>query len=366
MGERWTKERAWDWYNNIPWLRGCNFLSSDCVNRVDQLQEEGFEKRLATADRELELASSIGFNTIRIILQFEVWYEQHDGFMERLDRYLDMADKHGISVVICFGNDCCVPKDEHYKPFKMGKQDYDWGYHGGRKNSPHATFKTVGYNLLDDPDMAPLIYYMVEEIMTRYKNDKRVVFWDLYNEAGNSNRDNISIPHVKKFFEIAREINTSQPITSCLWKGLTGTNKLPEVEEFIAENSDIISYHHYGSFDVNIQVIDRLKNSYDRPIVNTEWMNRMTHNNVESLFPVFYLERIGCYNWGFVAGLSQTYEPWEGLWTRYYELGQRNIDFTKWQHDLFRPSLRPYDPKEIDVIKMYSKLADEHFAKKHS
>jgi hypothetical protein len=364
MGERWSEKHAWEWYNSIPWLRGCNFLSSDCCNRIDQLQEEGFEKRLTTADRELELASSIGYNTIRMILQFEVWDEQHDGFMQRLDRYLHTADKHGISVMLCFGNDCCVPKDENYKPLRMGKQHYDWGYHGGRANSPHAHFKEVGYNILDDPDIAPRVYEMVGEVIARYKDDRRVVIWDLYNEAGNSNRDCITIPHVKKFFEIAREINPSQPLTSCLWKGLNGTNKLPEVEEYIAGNSDIISYHHYGNFDVNIQVIERLKD-YGRPIVNTEWLNRMTHNNLDTLFPIFYLEHIGCYNWGFVAGLSQTYEPWEGLWTRYYERGQRDIDFTKWQHDLFRPSLRPYDPKEIEVIQKYSRLADERFAEIH-
>ena len=34
-------------------------------------------------------------------------------------------------------------------------------------------------------------------------------------------------------------------------------------------------------------------------------------------------------------------------------------DFTKWFHDLYRPSLRPYDPKEIDVIKRFNALADE-------
>jgi len=35
---------------------------------------------------------------------------------------------------------------------------------------------------------------------------------------------------------------------------------------------------------------------------------------------------------------------------------------TKWQHDLFRPSLRPYDPREIELIKTYNKKADERFA----
>ena len=37
----------------------------------------------------------------------------------------------------------------------------------------------------------------------------------------------------------------------------------------------------------------------------------------------------------------------------------RDWDMTKWFHDLIRPSLRPYDPKEIAVIKRFNALADE-------
>ena len=40
-----------------------------------------------------------GFNSIRIILEFIVWDQEHDGFMERLDRYLDTAWKYGISAM---------------------------------------------------------------------------------------------------------------------------------------------------------------------------------------------------------------------------------------------------------------------------
>ena len=40
-----------------------------------------------TADEELELAAKTGFNSIRIIMEYIVWEKQHDGFMERLERY---------------------------------------------------------------------------------------------------------------------------------------------------------------------------------------------------------------------------------------------------------------------------------------
>ena len=92
MGGVWSREKAWKWYNEHTWIRGCNFMGSDCANRIDQWQELGFEERLQTADAELKLAAETGFNAIRIILEFIVWDQQHDGFMERLE---DTFRPHG-------------------------------------------------------------------------------------------------------------------------------------------------------------------------------------------------------------------------------------------------------------------------------
>lgn len=172
------------------------------------------------------------------------------------------------------------------------------------------------------------------------------------------------MPHLKKFFEIAREIDPIQPLTCCVWRMPADRDQpFTEIEQYACEHSDIISYHNYGSYESNIQQIRRLKETYGRPIVNTEWLGRCLHNTVQEMFPLFYLEKIGCYNWGFVAGKYQTYEPWEGLWQRYEKDPNADIDFTKWFHDLYRPSHHPYDPKEIEIIQRYCRLADEDFAR---
>ena len=55
----WTKEHAWEWYRSRPWIRGCNFMGSDCVNRIDQWQEWHFEEKLATAEQEFALMEKI-------------------------------------------------------------------------------------------------------------------------------------------------------------------------------------------------------------------------------------------------------------------------------------------------------------------
>lgn len=367
MAGMWSKEKAWNWYNARSWLRGCNFMSSDCANRIDQWQELGFEDRLATADRELKLAAETGFNTIRVIPEYSVWEKEHDGFMKRFDRYLATAWKYGISVMVTFGNDCMRPKSmwsEQELNRELGPQVYDWGYHGGRKLSQHQTHDpsdNVGYHLLDDPSLTEKIYDWVREMITTYKNDERVCIWDLYNEPGNSNRGELTMPHLKKFFEIAREIDPIQPLTSGAFRiDPQHFDRLSAVERYCLENSDLISYHNYGSYDQNIQILKILKR-YGRPILNTEWLARMTHNTVEQMFPLFYLEKVGCWNWGFVAGLYQTYEPWNGIWQQWANGQARDVDFKVWFHDLYRPSLHPYDPHEIELIQHYCKLADADF-----
>ena len=369
MGSVWSKERAWEWYNARTWLRGCNYMSADCANRMDQWQEYGFEERLKTADEELAVAASIGFNTIRIIPEFFVWYHQHDGFMERFERYIATAWKHGISCMVVFGNDCMPPKEEALKRFYFGEQHFDIGYHGGRKVSQHQNHgeKVVGYHLLDEPELALAHYEWVREIMTKYKDDERIVMWDLYNEPGNSNRSaEYTMPHLKKFFEIAREIDPIQPLTVGIWKSISvRLPEMRELERFAAENSDIISFHCYGNYDHMVRVI-RLLKEHGRPIVNTEWLNRCGGNSVQAIYPLFFLEKIGCYCWGFVAGKYQTFEPWNSVWQQYEENPKMDFDFTKWFHDLYRPSLHPYDPREVDLIKDYNKLADEDFAYHHS
>ena len=84
------------------------------------------------------------------------------------------------------------------------------------------------------------------------------------------------------------------------------------------------------------------------------------------MFPLFYLEKIGCYNWGFVAGKYQTYEPWNGTWTRYEQDPTLDVDFTKWFHDIYRPSLHPYDPREIVIFQKFAALADADFAREQA
>lgn len=356
---QWSNEKIWEWYNSRPWIRGCNYMSADCANGIDQWQEYQFEERFETTKKELALMSELGYNSIRIRPEFFVWEKEHDGFMERFERYIELAAQNGISCMVIFGNDCCPPKEEALNRLYLGEQHVDWGYHGGRKVSQHGTFAGAGYSLLDDAEYAEKHYEFVREIVEKYKNDERIIIWDVFNEPGNSKRNSMSLPHMKKFFEIIRSIDPIQPLTVGIWSQTTELKNLTEAEKYGLENSDIVSYHNYGTYENNIQELKVLK-KLGRPILNTEWLNRCGGNTIEELFPLFYLEKVGCYNWGFVAGKYQTYEPHNSVWDNYKsEYYKYNFDFTKWFHDIYRPSHNPYNPKETELIKRFCDLADE-------
>ena len=356
---RWSKERIWDWYNARPWYRGCNYMSADCANRIDQWQALGFEERFQTTEAELALMQKTGFNTVRLILEYVVWKEEHDSFMERFERYISLCAKYGISCMIVLANDCMPPKTERWKLPHVGEQTYDWGYHGGKMHSQHGAHnEPAPHFYLDDPDTREDYFTMVREIVTKYKNDPRICIWDIYNEPGNSRRTTITMPNLKALFDLVRSIDPSQPLTAGVFN-MRGDESIPlnEPEQYALDNSDIVSYHCYKPYNEHIKVIHRLKKE-GRPIICTEWLGRCLHNDVFTLFPLFYLEKIGCYNWGFVAGKYQTYEPWEKTWQDYESGEKTDVDFTLWFHDLYRPNHRPYDPREIDVIREFCDLAD--------
>ena len=362
----WTRERAWAWYDAQPWIRGCNYMPASCANRVDQWQALGCEERFAEMERELAVAESIGFNTLRLLVElqgFGVWLEDRDGFMERFERTLDVLARHGMRAIVVLGNDCMRPKSVWRLP-KPGPQTFDIGYHGGRKLSQHGSFPgEIGFSQVDDPALKPKFYAMCEELLVKYRDDGRILFWNVWNEPGNSGRGEASVGPLREMFELAWRINPSQPLAADLWTSAYGCDPAGanRAEILAGELSDIVSYHCYGDYEAQVCAIAKLRRHYGRPLVNTEWLARIRGNDVFSAYPLYWLERVGCTCWGFVAGKYQTFEPWESMWSAIEKNTpeSRTWDMTKWFHDLFRPSLRPYDPREIEVIRRFNALADE-------
>lgn len=365
MNRQWTKEEAWQWYRSQSWIRGYNGVPSNCVSYAEMWQSYNHKTVFKQLRYEFDLARKTGLNAVRVFLDFEVWLAQHDSFMCNLEEYLALADEFGLKVMPVLAHDCYAPK-EAFKPFVPGAQHVDWGWHSGAAAGPFAEqHQTMGWQHLDDEKFRPLYYQMVDEIVGKYARDERIHIWNVWNEIGNSRRGMKSVPYMRELFRIIRVHDPIQPLTADCYTCNPQTGETETEEERIAlEMSDIITFHYYRDFQGMIPVIEFLK-EYGRPIINDEWLNRIEHNNVDEIFPLFYLEGIGSYHWGLIQGYSQTYEPWGGylkdIRDPHY---QGNLDFTKYQHDLYRFNGCPYIAREIEIIKKFSALADEKFERR--
>ncbi len=359
---QWSNEKAWEWYRSLPFLRGSNFIGSDCANRRDFWQSYRHEERLVTAERELALSEKTGFNTVRIIMDFDVYYQEPESYMKVLEDYISLCAKYHQYVMIVLTCEAQLPRgmDEPFVPKKLGEQEYALGYHQGRAPlSPEMTAKAP-YHWLERGELVEPFMKMIGDTVEKYKDDPRVICWNVYNEPGITIARR-SLPLLEKLFAFIRGIGPSQPLTADIWRGMKNGEPVTPEEKWSAENSDVISFHSYSPYPKFVLLCEDLK-KYGRPLLCTEWLNRINHNDVKEIYPFFYYAGIASYCWGFVVGKTQTNEPWESLWNQYYDPTKNvDYDFTKWQHDLFRPSLKPYDPKEIELIEQFNKLADERY-----
>lgn len=359
MKRQWTVEEANTWYRKYPWIRGTNFLPSNCSSRLDMWQSYHLKEHLECSDRELALAEQIGFNSVRLWLNFDVYYsEGKETFLDILEKYICLCAKHHQSVMLCLAYE----EDLHELPFvpkPLGEQPIYPATHFNRPKEKEG--KPSWRHYLEIPETHDLFIEMVTEVVRKYRDDERIIVWNVWNEP-DITRKEATLPLLAQLFELVRSLDPIQPLTSDIWAGLDEECKCKSVvQQYSLEHSDVISFHNYSPYEKFIEQVIRLKSVTDRPIFMTEWLHRINHNNVYELYPLMYLENIACYCWGFVAGLTATIEPWNSLWDQYDKDHNVPYDFTKWQHDLFRPNGRPYDPKEIEIIKHFNELADKKF-----
>ena len=158
---------------DTTWLRGANFTPSTAINQLEFWQEETFDPE--TIDRELGWAEEIGFNCMRVYLHHLAWEVDKEGFKDRMGQYLAIADKHNIRTIFVFFDDCWNPT------YSAGKQpDPKPGVHNS------GWVRDPGDLLFTSPELVDVLEAYVKDILETFKDDKRIVLWDLYNEPGNS------------------------------------------------------------------------------------------------------------------------------------------------------------------------------------
>lgn len=350
--QRWTTQAAHDWYAQQPWLVGSNFTPSTAINQLEMWQAETFDP--VTIDRELGWAAGIGMNTARVFLHDRLWADG-PGLIGRIDRFLGIAQRHGITPIFVLFDSCWDP-DPQSGPQRVPRP--------GTHNSGWA--QSPGTDGLRDPAQYPRFEAYARGVVGAFANDARVLAWDVWNEPDNqggatytqldeAEKIGLVAGLLPQVFDWVRSVRPIQPLTSGLWHNddWSPAGPLNAVERIQVEQSDIISFHNYDWPETLEARIAQLR-PYGRPLLLTEYMARGNGSTFDSALPVGRRENVAMINWGFVVGKTQTNMPWDS-WQRPYV----DIQPTLWFHDIFHADGRPYRQAEIDMIRRMTRETEE-------
>lgn len=320
----WPKEKANDWYKKQGWLVGADFLPSTAINQLEMWQEETYDP--STIDKELGWAAAIGMNVMRVYLHDLAWKSDAAGFKKRMDDFLSVSAKHKIKILFCIFDDCWNPDA------KPGKQP-------APKTGVHNSGWVRSPDKITHDDLSKWKYLeaYVKDILATFKDDDRILMWDLYNEPANSGYGLSSMPLLKKVFEWAWAVRPSQPLTVGVW-----FMDYPEINQYQLENSDVTTFHNYSDTVSMKLAIDTLQKR-GRPVICTEYMARTNNSKFETHLPLLKRFNVGAINWGLVSGKSNTIFPWGSK--------EGSTEPNPWFHDIFRKDGTPYNYKEVELIK---------------
>jgi hypothetical protein len=337
---RWTAERANAWYQAQGWLVGANYIPANAVNQIEMFQQGTYDPR--RIDDELRVARLIGFNTVRVFLHDLLWVQDRAGFQQRLAQFVAIAASRGIKPLFVFFDSCWDP----YPRLGAQPQPYPGVHSSGWVQSPGAEH-------LGDPRYLPVMRDYVVGVMSQFRNDQRVLGWDLWNEPDNpapqyrkverKDKQELVAALLPQVFQWARSVDPVQPLTSGVWQGSWDPGSRSAIAAVQLDNSDVITFHNYGKpaeFESRITELAPL----GRPIMCTEYLARTLGSTVEGILPIAKRHNVGAYNWGLVAGKTQTYFPWDS-WEHPYTAPPK-----LWFHDLLQPSGQAYRDSEIQTI----------------
>lgn len=340
----WSEAEANEWYAKQPFLIGANYIPATAVNQLEMWQADTFDP--VVIDRELGWAQSLGMNTMRVFLHDLLWQRDQSGFEKRINQFLKIADKHKIRPIFVLFDSCWDPFPALglQRPPRPGVHNSRW------LQSPGAPA------LMDSKQTDRLLTY-VQGVLTDFGHDKRILAWDLWNEPDNGNDNSygktdagkkleLVTALLPKVFEFARAAIPDQPLTSGVWHGdWSDPAKLTAIEKIQLDNSDVVSFHNYDKpeeFEKRIQWLQ----AWHRPILCTEYMARPRGSTFQTILPIAKKYNVAAISWGFVAGKTQTYLPWDS-WQHPYT--DRPPDM--WFHDILHPNGMPYSPAEAAAIR---------------
>ncbi|MCK7461714.1 MAG: 1,4-beta-xylanase [Sphingobacterium sp.] len=320
------------------WTLGCNYIPRTAVNTLEMWQAETFDPldhrpgaRLGRGPRlqrrpRLPPLSPLATRTPA-------------ASCKRLERFLEIADRHHIGTMFVLFDDCWNAK------FALGPQPAP---RPGVHNS--GWVQCPGPDLLEAPARWGVLEAYTKGVVGFFRDDRRVLAWDLYNEPGNSGlRFALPAAPARSVFAWA----WAAAAESAPDRRASGTSRRswPSSTFPAAEHSDVISFHSYQTKAGRRERGSPRLEAHGRPLVCTEYMARTAGSRFEDILPLFQAKEIGAMNWGFVKGKTQTVFPWGSK--------EGRAEPAVWFHDVMRPDGAPTLGAEAALIRG---LAGKHNA----
>lgn len=297
--------------DDYSWIRGTNYVPSYARNDVQIWMD--YDSKII--DRELGIAARLKLNSVRIFLQYAVYKHDPKLFLERYENFLSLCKKHNIRAMVvvfdsCFGD---FPVLENY-------QDKDW-------------MANPGQNMIGPEHWDELEKY-VQDVVGAYRNDERIVMWDVMNEPyctkyANNEKDRKKIStFLDHFIDVVKQNDPTHPCTV----GFMFSRFIPDVVDKI----DILGWHNYtGDMDAlraDIHYVKELGQKHGKPIHISEIARRDSNQHFSKFMPVLREEKIGWYFWELMLGKTQ------------FSRGPNPIQ------GVITTDGKSFDPKEISAI----------------
>ncbi len=224
---RLTIVLAATWILLVPWCAatagphqtagwvGANYTPAYCVNAV-QLWHD-FRPRVI----ETELAATkkyFGLTSLRVYLHNIPYEAEKDRFLERIEAFLTICDRHGIRPGFVFFDDCW-----NHTGVRLESRPPVKGRHNGRWAAcPQDEQRTE--------EMLPRLKSYVQDVIRAHRRDPRVLWWEIFNEP--DRKSDYSARLRKLGYRWAKELEPTQPVLCC-W------DDSPE--------TDIVDAHNYSN-----------------------------------------------------------------------------------------------------------------------
>ncbi len=250
---------------SLSWVRGFNYTPAS-VQRSGDLW---LHFNASEVDRDLGYANELRLNETRVFLPFDAWKQDPSTFSASLNSFMDIAQKHGIGVMLVL-----VP----------------------HMSGPGAANQAAAGDI--DAQMQDWIRAVAKIV----DNKPSMAFWDVQNEPDyqgtrehpRSAQDLARRMQVTRLFaETVHEVDHTHPTTI----GCTYEKCMEDTAAYV----DVLSFHDYSptveDIDAHLARAEAFSAKVHKPFFNTEMGCIGRANPYDIILHEYYKQHVGFYIW---------------------------------------------------------------------